>query len=85
TVAEALSMNTPVVGYDHGGVGEILAEQFPQGAVPVGDVPAAAARLAMILNGPDSPVIRPAQWTREQMVNATLNVYRNAVTQRKHE
>ena len=31
-----------VVAYDHGGVGEILRAMFPQGAVPVGDVRAAA-------------------------------------------
>lgn len=33
TVAEALSIGTPVVGYNHGGVAEILAAQFPVGAV----------------------------------------------------
>lgn len=33
TVLEALSIGTPVVGYDHGGVGEILGELFPEGRV----------------------------------------------------
>ncbi len=37
TVLEALSMGVPVVGYDHGGVGEQLARFFPQGRVPLGD------------------------------------------------
>jgi len=37
TVVEALSMGVPVIGYDHGGVGEVLARLFPQGAVPLND------------------------------------------------
>lgn len=37
TVLEALSMGVPVLGYDHGGVGEQLALYFPQGRVPLGD------------------------------------------------
>jgi glycosyltransferase involved in cell wall biosynthesis len=35
TVAEALSLGRPVLGLDHGGVGEILAQHFPAGLVPV--------------------------------------------------
>lgn len=31
TVLEALSLGVPVVGYDHGGVGEILNSLFPEG------------------------------------------------------
>lgn len=34
TVLEALSLGVPVVGYDHGGVGEILQTVFPAGTVP---------------------------------------------------
>ncbi len=34
TVLEALSLGTPVIGYDRGGVAEILAELFPDGAIP---------------------------------------------------
>lgn len=33
TVLEALSIGTPVVGYDYGGVGEVLANFFPIGRV----------------------------------------------------
>jgi glycosyltransferase involved in cell wall biosynthesis len=34
TVLEALAVGRPVVGWDHGGVGELLRQLFPQGAVP---------------------------------------------------
>ena len=37
TVPEALSLGVPVIGWDHGGVGETLAALFPEGAVPAGD------------------------------------------------
>ena len=37
TVPEALHMGVPVIGWDHGGVQETLAELFPQGAVTPGD------------------------------------------------
>lgn len=38
TVLEALSLGTPVLGYSHGGVGEILRHVYPNGAVAVGDI-----------------------------------------------
>ena len=38
SVLEALSMGVPVVGYDHGGVSEILQRLYPHGAVPLGDI-----------------------------------------------
>ena len=44
TTIEALSLGTPVVGYDHGGTGEILRTMFPQGLIPCGDIDAARAR-----------------------------------------
>jgi len=46
TVAEALAVGTPVVGYDHGGVGEILQALYPSGRVPALD----QARLAETLD-----------------------------------
>lgn len=45
TVLESLSLGRPTFGYDHGGVGEILAQLYPTGRVAVGDVPAMAGIL----------------------------------------
>ncbi len=36
SVLEALAIGTPVLGFDHGGVGEVLGELNPQGLVPWG-------------------------------------------------
>ena len=38
TVLEPLSLGVPVIGYNHGGVGEILAALFPQGLVSPHDL-----------------------------------------------
>lgn len=43
TVLEALSLGIPVIGYNHGGVSEILTNMFPAGRVHVGDVAALEA------------------------------------------
>lgn len=51
-VLEALQIGVPVVGFDHGGVGEILLDVFPQGRVATGDTDAFADRLAHFLDNP---------------------------------
>lgn len=91
TVAEALSLGRPVLGRDHGGVGEILAAHFPAGRVPVDAngrvdpgaeprVPNAewrvlAERAAALLDAP--PSMRPyAGQTLARMQAETIAVYR---------
>lgn len=77
TVLEALSLGTPVVGYDHGGVGEILAAVYPEGRVPVGDPAEAADRLAGILADRRAAcqAIRDHDFDVERMCAETLAVY----------
>jgi len=55
TTLEALSLGVPVVGYDHGGVGEQLDRMLPLGKVVPGDWETAAAHTADFLL--DRPVI----------------------------
>jgi glycosyltransferase involved in cell wall biosynthesis len=74
TVAEALSLGRPVLGAAHGGVGEILARNFPIGAVPAGDAAATCARALQLLRAPP-PVPRYAGATLAEMQHATLAVY----------
>jgi glycosyltransferase involved in cell wall biosynthesis len=52
TVLEALSVGRPVLGWAHGGVGELLQQWSPQGAVVPFDEPALAQRAAMLLARP---------------------------------
>ncbi len=74
TVVEALSVGVPVLGWAHGGVGELLAELQPEGAVPPFAMDALALRAAMLLRQPPAPpVTMPC--TLQAMQAATLAVY----------
>jgi glycosyltransferase involved in cell wall biosynthesis len=75
---EALSLGRPVIAYDHGGVHEQLAAMLPEGAVPVGDVVAAADKaLAWLQQPPGVDAANP--FTLERMLRATLDVYEELV------
>ncbi|HLI16986.1 MAG TPA: glycosyltransferase [Rhodanobacteraceae bacterium] len=74
TVVEALSLCRPVLGYAHGGAGELLAELYPAGRVPVGDLDKLIDRAAELLGR--APPIAPLQRYRlADMQEQVLNVY----------
>ncbi|MGD9600180.1 MAG: glycosyltransferase family 4 protein [Gammaproteobacteria bacterium] len=74
TTVEALGLGRPVIGYDHGGTGEILREVFPAGRVPTGDIAAAAQRTVELLAAcPEVPRTQP--FTLARMQTGTLAVY----------
>lgn len=74
TVVEALSLCRPVLGYAHGGVGELLAELYPAGRVPIGDRARLAERAAELLRV--APPIAMLQGYRlADMQQATLDLY----------
>jgi glycosyltransferase involved in cell wall biosynthesis len=74
TVIEALSLCRPVLGYAHGGVGELLAELYPAGRVPPGDREKLVERAAELLRV--APPILPLQSYRlSDMQQATLALY----------
>jgi glycosyltransferase involved in cell wall biosynthesis len=80
TVLEALSLCRPVLGYAHGGVGELLAELYPEGRAAPGDQTRLVERAAELLRV--APPIAPL--TRYRLVDmqaATLNLY-DAVARR---
>jgi glycosyltransferase involved in cell wall biosynthesis len=74
TVLEALAARRPVVGWAHGGVGELLARYFPVGAVALGDFPGLVAATCVALDGrmPVNNAVLPSlTWMQAQ----TLKVY----------
>jgi glycosyltransferase involved in cell wall biosynthesis len=81
TVLEALSVGRPVVGWDHGGVGELLRDWQPSGAVAPfdGDALVRAARAALV-HPPTPPVTMPH--TLRAMQDETLAVYAELVDSR---
>jgi glycosyltransferase involved in cell wall biosynthesis len=75
TALEALSIGVPVVGYAHGGIGELLGELYPAGAMAPGDIDGVVARLARVLREP--PAIAPLRGhALADMQFATLTLYR---------
>ncbi|NYZ63403.1 glycosyltransferase [Luteimonas deserti] len=74
TVVEALACVRPVLGWAHGGVGELLAELQPAGAVPPFDA-VALARAARELLARPPPRAATMPYTLRAMQDATLAVY----------
>jgi len=74
TALEALALGAPVVGYGHGGVGEILAHCFPDGRVPFGDESAVARTLRRQLDAP-SPIHADDRFSLERMCEGEAAVY----------
>lgn len=76
TTIEALSLGTPVIGFEHGGTGEILRAVFPRGCISSSNIDEAVARTCELLASPIAvPVTHP--YTLERMQSETLNVYRS--------
>lgn len=75
-VAEALSIGTPVVGYNHGGVAEILAAQFETGAVEPGNINALTETVISILARKPIPVPGPNVFEKVTMLRKTLDVHK---------
>ena len=73
-VAEALCQGRPVLGYDHGGVGELLRELYPAGCVPPLDLGAACERAKALLSNPP-PVNSAAVPKISDLQRLTLSVY----------
>jgi glycosyltransferase involved in cell wall biosynthesis len=82
TVIEALSLCRPVLGYAHGGVGELLAELYPAGRVPLGDHERLVERAAELLRL--APSIAPLESYRlKDMQSQVLALYSRLVETRQ--
>src|SRR5690606_33314027 len=80
TVIEALSLCRPVLGYAHGGVGELLTDLYPAGRVPPGDRAKLVERAAELMRA--APAIQPlTRYRLSDMQEATLALYQEIVGQ----
>ena len=75
TVLEALALGKPVLGYDCGGVGELLAGLFPMGRVPLGKRELLLEKARDILGARPCPQPVGEPFTLDAMCRATLGVY----------
>ncbi|MGB3622998.1 glycosyltransferase family 4 protein [Ketobacter sp. MCCC 1A13808] len=79
TVLEALSLGVPVVGFAHGGVGEILAALYPDGAVALGDEAGVAEAITQLKQGKAGDLKQNNLFLLSNMQQQTLSVYRELV------
>ncbi|HET7126936.1 MAG TPA: glycosyltransferase [Lysobacter sp.] len=74
TVVEALSVGRTVLGWGHGGVGDLLHELQPSGVAPPFDMDALASKARALLAQPPSPAATIPH-TLRAMQEATLGLY----------
>ncbi len=74
-VPEALSLGIPVVGYNHGGVGEVLRILFPSGLVPPKDANALEKTVLRCLEAPRQ-IAKNEVFTLAHMQSRTYSIYR---------
>lgn len=76
TTIEALSLGTPVIAYDHGGVSEQLTTLLPEGLVSVGNINQA---FNLTLDWLDEPpqVLENTVFTLNKMLSDTVNTYQS--------
>jgi len=84
TVLEALYLGRPVVGWNHGGVAEILARIYPFGAVPP-DNPAALLAQTQTFLSKAPPVPATDAFSLESAMADTLALYRKALDRQQEE
>lgn len=75
TALEPLSLGVPTLGFDIGGVGEILAELYPEGRVPMQDSQALIQRALAVLAQPDQMIKDNHEFLLQQMCAKTLDLY----------
>jgi glycosyltransferase involved in cell wall biosynthesis len=84
TVPEALRLGVPVIGWNHGGVAEVLEEMFPAGAVTPDQPAELLLRARSFLR--TAPVILPsAAFLLEDSMNQTVRLYEAVIRERTRE
>ncbi len=75
TVLEAMAIAKPALGYDCGGVGELLSAVFPAGKVPLGDAVKLLETAVQILDETPQPRVPEGAFTLDAMCAGTLSLY----------
>ena len=81
TVIEALALGRPVLGWSHGGVGELLARLYPQGAVKPADAHALLRQARSLMSAAEQVPPLPLP-TLALMQECTLALYARLAAER---
>ncbi len=80
TAVEAVSLGKAVIAYDHGGVGETLANIYPVGLVPLKDVSTIATRCQQLYEGTiQAPQHPQTYYQKQEMLDKTLTLYESLI------
>ncbi len=75
TTLEALALGRPVIGYRHGGVGELLQKFLPSGLVDVGSFQDLQESTIRMLHHPETAKTPTGEYTLNAMCDQTVAVY----------
>ncbi|NNH78187.1 glycosyltransferase family 4 protein [Acinetobacter sp. ANC 5380] len=79
TALEALSVGTPVIGWNRGGVAEILSKVYPQGLIDVDDQSALLNALKHHIDQPQK--VEPVTlFSLKEMCNQTIHLYKQVLS-----
>lgn len=81
TVLEAIKLGRPTLGYDHGGVGEVLGTIYPEGRVPLEDTATLAAKLAMVYRGELAPPQPTDEFDLPTLLAKEIELYEKLVAE----
>ena len=76
TALEALALGKPVIGYDCGGVGELLTQFFRKGAVPPGNIKQIIDTATFVIRNNSVPTEISKTYALHSMCSSTLDVYK---------
>lgn len=79
SVLESVQLGRATFGYDHGGVGEILREIYPQGLVPIGDIGVLADKLVAAAAGDIQKPQPINKFLLSDMLDQTIAMYERLV------
>lgn len=79
TTLEALAMGTPVIGYNYGGVGEILDKLLPEGAIAPKNPALLLETTRSFLKSPP-PIAPENPFTLERMLRKIVGTYEELLT-----
>ena len=80
SILEPLSIGIPSIGYNRGGVQEILEELYPYGAVEPDDAESMLQKSLSILDGNNTNIKENKKFLKSNMCQETINFYKEIIT-----
>jgi glycosyltransferase involved in cell wall biosynthesis len=77
SILEPLSIGVPCIGYNRGGVKEILDELYPYGALEPGDTKSLLDKSLSILDGNNLNIKENTKFLKSNMCKETINFYKD--------